>query len=227
MSTAAVGGLSAEQEGELRAHVSRCGTCDKQLLEERALVAAMERSLAARLGGEPSPSFASRLRARLAEEPEPLRWTGAPQLAFAGMAFAAAALLAVLLVRAPSHEPAAPIHVAATPHAAEPVHLAAVAPSTAAGSTDAPGRGVRARAHRQARSTPLGFEVLVPPGQLAVALELNAAVNAGHVDGENLLALAQTPTGAIEVKAVEVAPLAPLRGGAPERAETPGDSGRD
>jgi hypothetical protein len=71
----------------------------------------------------------------------------------------------------------------------------------------------------------LDFQVLVPKGQIAAAFALSDAVNARRVDGEKLLALSENSARGLEVKALEIAPLPPLRADSAESMD-PRESSR-
>ena len=215
MTAAALGNLPAAQQSELCAHASLCASCSVQLAAARDLVGGMERSVAALVSGEPSPAFTSRLRARIAAEPAPSRWPVAPRLAFAGAALVAAAFFALLLVRGTRQEIAPPANFSAGAQPAAPILPVVPPPSPAPRSPRAQTGSVAAHGPREHRDSLWGFQVLVPRGQLAAALELNDAVNAGRVDGEQLVALAEHAAMPLEWKRMEIAPL---EGSKPEPA---------
>lgn len=52
---------------ELTAHLAECAACREELELQRALAAAIDRGVAAKVSGAPLPGFAARVRARLAE----------------------------------------------------------------------------------------------------------------------------------------------------------------
>jgi len=215
MTAAALGELPAAQQSELCAHASRCASCSVHLAAARDLVDGMERGVAAMVCGEPSPAFTARLRARIAAEPAPWRWPVAPGLAFAGAALVAAALFALLFVPGTRQETARPANIAGARQPTAPAPDVVPKPGPAPRSPHAQTRSVAAHGPRKLRDALPGFEVLVPRGQLAAALELNDAVNAGWVDGEQLAALAERAAMPLEWKLMEIAPLEESR---PERA---------
>lgn len=67
---AAIGALDERRASELHAHLEECTACSALLERERALAAAIDSSVIASVSGEPAPYFASRVRARIAEEPQ-------------------------------------------------------------------------------------------------------------------------------------------------------------
>jgi hypothetical protein len=207
MSDAALGELPAGQEAELRAHASRCEGCRAALAAERALVAAVDRSVEALISGELPLAFAARLRARVAAESAPRGWPGFAWSAIAAGALAAAAVLGAVLLRSSPREERLPMNVANSTRSAAPAEPALQEPVRAAGRASGAGRGDVGAAQRRSEPPPLRFEVLVPRGQLDAALELSDAVSAGRVDGEHLAALAQAAAKPLELKAIEIAPL--------------------
>jgi hypothetical protein len=223
MTDAALGGLSGEREAELRAHVSRCETCRGEWEATSALVAAVDRSLATLVDGEPSPQFTARLRARIAEEPAPAAWPVLtwPRIAAAGLV-ASVALVVVLMTRGPDRAgPAAriaanPTAAAEQPHARE----SNAAPERVAAKPDVASRRDRARV--RGRSGSLSFEVLVPKGQISAALLLSEGVSAGTIDGAQLVELVRRSAEPLEVKALDIEPLAAPSAG--ENAPAASDS---
>jgi hypothetical protein len=207
MTDGVLGELSDAQAEELRVHVSRCSPCLAEWQSAQVLAAAVDRSLAAMVAGEPSPQFAARLRARIAEEPAPaafglLTW---PRSSIAA-AVAATALFAVLTVRSPqrlvetANRSSAPVIV-------EPARIAEAQSATEparAGRTAAP---LHKSPDAGRASAIIQAEVLVPPGQLSAALLLSEAVMDGRVNGSQLSALAESASKPLEVKAIEIAPL--------------------
>src|SRR5215471_16574203 len=67
---AAHGSLSAAREEEWTAHISQCVGCRGALEREQRLLDAIDRGAEASVAAEPSPAFLSRVRTRLAQEPE-------------------------------------------------------------------------------------------------------------------------------------------------------------
>ena len=69
---AALGPLAPERERDLHAHIAQCEPCRKAYQHACDLSALVDRGVASLVAGEPSPHFAARLRARIAnEQPEP------------------------------------------------------------------------------------------------------------------------------------------------------------
>jgi len=226
MMDGALGGLREAEAVELRLHVAGCARCRGEWDAARALAAAMDRSVETLVAGEPSPQFATRLRARLAEAPAPAAWPLLlwPRCAVAALVMAAV-LIAVLLTRAPQRPGVvAPVAVnssAGTEQAR--VHEAASTPErVAAPPVAAP--PVFARHARRYRSLP--FEVLVQKGQLSAAFVLSEGVSAGTIDGAQFVRLADHSAQPLEVKALEIPPLAVSTVTEKESPAAGDDSGR-
>ena len=208
MTEAALGALAAERDSELRAHVVECESCRSAQEAASALVSAMDAAAARLVAGEPSPQFAARLRARIAEEPSPRAWTLLTWPRMTAVAGVVAVLVAVLMIRSP-----------------ERVSRRATTATETAASAGAPGAQTRPSAGvahgtwriaerstvppppRTSAAPSLVFEVLVPRGQMAEALELSAAVGDGRIDGAQLSALAQESAKPLELKAIQIAPM--------------------
>jgi len=226
---AALGGLRPDQERELRAHAGICVDCRGKWEAERALAAAVNGAVESLVSGEPSPQFAARLRARIAEEPTAAAW---PFLTWpvlsAGALVAAGVLLAVLLIRSPGRDSqtgeTAVYNPAGVVKPAQPPAQAILS----AGQKHAtrPGTSRRVSARRQSDTGSFSFEVLVPAGQLSAALLLSEAASDGRIDGAQLSALAKEAGKPLEVKAIEIAPLEVPGADEPANANSPRGSDR-
>ncbi|HUJ40151.1 MAG TPA: hypothetical protein VLW54_06370 [Candidatus Acidoferrales bacterium] len=175
-----------------------------------ALAAAVDRGVESLVAWEPSPQFAARLRARLAEAPAPAAYPLLVLPRFAAAAFVAAAVLITALVMHAPHRPAEDVHSAAntspravqrTPEKASAVPVQSVVVPRVAANHGPAGPRVR---HGE-----LPFEVLVPKGQLSAALVLSEGVSAGTIDGAQLVQLSARGAQPLEVKALDIAPLVP------------------
>jgi hypothetical protein len=209
----ALGELHAKRELELLAHTGDCDAC-REAYEHAARVRdSVERGVESLVTGEPSPHFATRLRARIAAEPAPTRsyWsTWAPVAA----TLALVALMAALTLRTHRHS--------ITPDVATlPPAVAPIAPSypTNANSLTPMARIARPRgggaiasasSQRLSSHAPELPEVIVPPGQLAAALELTDAFSDKRVDGQQLVALANKALEPLKINDLEVPPLEQL-----------------
>lgn len=210
MTELALGELHPRTERELLAHAAECAACRDAYNHAKEVRASLDRSIEALVAGEPSPHFASRLRARIAAERAPSLTPWLPWAPVAAGALALAVLAITLLLRTSHHGSPAFVEVARTapaqvtpPNPAAgnvPPARVAVVPSTGSGT------------HGRAPSTPahvrlLEPEVLVPPGQLVAALELREAVSTGRVDTDQLVKESREIGQPLEVKALEVSPL--------------------
>jgi len=77
-------------------------------MDEQMNDASFDREIESLLAVEPSPEFVARVRARVAEEPEPRRWWTSWTLAVAG----AVAVVILAVIAWPSREPAASVTTA-------------------------------------------------------------------------------------------------------------------
>jgi hypothetical protein len=227
MTDAALGGLRREEAAELHTHVAACYGCRSEWNAARTLAAVVDHGVEALLAGEPSPQFAARLRARLAEEPAPAAWPlfTWPRLA-AGALVAAVLLVTMLLTRAPERRGIVAPMATNTSGATEQPHprKAGATPTRVAGRLPAGSRHGRVRVDR--RYGPLTFEVLVPKGQLSAALILSEGVSAGTIDGAQLARLAERSTEPLDVRALEIQPLAPPSDRVDDAPAAGGDGGR-
>lgn len=219
----ALGGLSPKRELELLSHAGECDACRESYAHAKAVCDAIDRGMDALVDGEPSPYFASRLRARIAAEPASTRprW-----LVWAPIPAAAVALAALLLAtRVPQD---ITTNLASTvPVVTNPAPEAS-APASTLKSPAVPiqvPRADRPIASRVASASVTSSrpDVLVPPGQLAAALTLTEALPAGRMDADQMAASFRKIERPLEVEALVVPPLekpVPLN----ESAEYPGGS---
>jgi hypothetical protein len=203
---AALGQLRPAQEAELLAHVGECDACREAYRHAREVAATVDRGVEALVAGEPSPYFAARFRARVAAERITPRSNWMVWVPVAAGVLAAGALLLIVMIRSPQQQaPSAALVVAPT------------IPSNPLGGTETfhapvPARdflqGTASASTRYAKgSRAFNSEILVPPGQLAAAMQLRDAVYRGHVDGEQLAAAETQIAKPLEVQPIEIAPL--------------------
>lgn len=203
MTDAALGTLAPGREPELLAHVAECDACRESYEHARQVAAFVDRGVAALVSGEPSTSFNTCLRARIAAEPAPPRfhWT-AWATAASALAFAAILLLllaheghtlnphsavAVASQSQPSLRPAVTLNLPTQPAATEPL--------------SAP------RVHRVTRrAVPRSNvpEVLVQSGQFAAVLQYADALRSGRIDGEQIVAAQRLLDAPLEVTPIEI-----------------------
>ena len=199
---------------EFRAHLDSCAACRAGLEAERALLAAIDRSLAAMVQPEPSGDFAAHVRRRITES------AAAPRPWFAGWVPATAATLALVAVTVwtigyPPHWPQSVQERPFVPLAPAEKPRVAAAPSEAprplaAGPrTFGPPRGGHSAAIREP-------EVLVPRGEMAAVMRLYSASWNGQADGASLMAAAVPTTELLKplatppelkIEPLEIAPL--------------------
>lgn len=216
----ALGELNSKRELELLSHAGECDACRESYAHAQAVREGIDRGIGALVAGEPSPHFASRLRARIAAEPDSVRpaW-----LAWAPIALGALALTALLVaVRiqqdVTTNFASTPPVVAKRPE--DPARTSALkAPTT---PVHVPRVNRRAASRLASAIVPVSRpDVLVPPGQLAAALMFTEALPTGHVDAYQLAASFHKIQQPLEVQALTVPPLekpVPLD----ESAEYPG-----
>ena len=170
---------------ELNAHLASCVACAAELARVRLLLSAIDRGVEASVRAEPSPEMMARVRRRIAEEPAPHAGIGMWIPVAATLAVTVAAFLWLgirpgprRIAPASSHEVAVKSTPAQPPRRAEAGAASAnVAPPVAAHP------GV-SRALKPAGR----LDVLVPPGQMAAALQLQAALRNGRVDPSSVVA---------------------------------------
>jgi anti-sigma factor RsiW len=171
---------------ELNAHLARCAACAAEFARVRLLLSAIDHSLEASVRAEPSPEMMARFRRRIAEEPAPQpgigMWT---PVAAAALAVAVAAFLWLGIRPGPRHiAPASSREFVAKSTRAQPPRRVE---ASAASANVAPPVASRPGASHALK--PAGrLDVLVPPGQMAAALQLQAAMRNGRVDPSSIVA---------------------------------------
>jgi hypothetical protein len=220
--------LGSAPSPEVEAHLASCAGCREKLEADRRLLGRIEREITATLDTKPSQGFWFRVGQRASERPR-ARTSWFPAWALAATAVVVVAVLSARLLQrpeppvpaspgrepseAPSRRPEAARSPLGAPEAAgsarEAREVARVEPRPAARTA---ARAVTARTTAPARSS--GPEVLVPPGQEALARRLAQAVRQGRVDGESIaappVAMAEVPSlgmSPIEVRPIGVLPL--------------------
>lgn len=212
LTDAATGGLAPTREPELLAHAAECDACREAYKHAREVAAFVDRGVESLVSGEPSAHFNSRLRARIAEERTPARFSWPAWAPIAVGALALAALLVVLLSRAPQHN-SSPL--AANHEERAPASSSASNPSPAAPNVSPQPRAAaaitnpRQAINRAPRPQPQEPEILVPPGQLAAIIEFAAAIRSGHIDSDKLLAAQDQINAPLEIKPIEIISLTP------------------
>ena len=162
-------------------------------MDEQMNDASFDREIESLLAVEPSPEFVARVRARVAEEPEPRRWWTSWTLAVAG----AVAVVILAVTAWPSREPAASVTTAIPPprisEIVEPVTppIANLPPATS-------------QAVRRETPTPIAYAVTTS-GDRVIDIDLPAVVLA-----ENEVRTFATLVASIRQRRFDVAvPAAP------------------
>jgi anti-sigma factor RsiW len=181
----ALGELSPKGELELLAHVAECEACREAYDHAKAVRSEVNRGVETLVEGEPSPQFMARLRARIAAEPAPKRWSwdvwriweqGTRQrLAYA----ASAVVLATLLIAAVTGLPHRRV---STPTVAEVVPSTTPSPHAAIAFPEATTIPDHSRKEVTSRSVPSPRirrepEVLVPKGELLAVVQFYEEVH--------------------------------------------------
>jgi hypothetical protein len=204
---AALGELRAEPEPELLAHAMDCDACREALSHAREVRECVDRGVEALVAGEPSPHFATNLRRRIAQESQSLRspWRAwAPVIAGA---LALAAVLAIMVTHSPVRSlpnPSVASAVAANSALREAATASPASPQHAQRTEGKHGPGRTTQAPPRATALP---EIIVPKGQLSAAAQLSAAIVAGRVDVNQLLAAQHEYEKPLEVKLIEIPPM--------------------
>lgn len=228
---AALGALDPSHERELLAHAGECDACRDAHQHARELAALVDRGVESLVAGEPSPHFAARLRARIADEPPDARftWFTWKPLTF-GLA-TAATVAALWVFLAPSHTKLPSKSTRPVPNIASavPIEVPTPAkPTTKAAesdrlyTTETPRHsGTRLLAQRRRHNirptqSPGEPEVLVPRGQLEAVIQLASDIRAGRLDGKKFVVEQaeaqeniQKPIhiAPIEIEPIEIPPL--------------------
>jgi anti-sigma factor RsiW len=196
---AALGELNPKRDAELNSHLSECAACSGEFDAAKAARVLMDRGVEALVAGTPSPQFAARFRSRIARSPAPSRSIVASLTPAAAGTLAIAALLSVWLLRTAPARNGRPASIASV--ASLPGVVAAPDAPPAVSLTARP----RLQPSRFARSTEP--EVLVPPGQLALVVELAEGVYADRVNGREFIALQQEIEKPLEIRPLETLTL--------------------
>jgi anti-sigma factor RsiW len=214
----ALGELSPKSELELLAHVAECEACRETYAQAKAVRSLVDRGVETLVAGEPSPQFTACLRARIAAEPAPGRWSwdasriwelaAQRRLSYTAGAVVLATILAVLLIGFPRRHDPAPSVAEVTP-TTSPSRSAATEPSKGSANMD------RSRKEFTSRSVPSPRirrepEVLVPKGELLAVAQFYEAVHRTPADSEQLYAAQEEPQKPLELKPIEITPLEPL-----------------
>jgi anti-sigma factor RsiW len=203
---AALDALGPERKREFVAHAALCESCRAKYELAGEAVAAVDQGVGSVVAGEPSPHFAARLRARMAEEQSTSRraW---PTWKPAAAALVVAAVLAIVVISsAPRHHNSALQTTRSAPEtAAVERHETAEMPERPTANQVRVRRGYRTAGRH--RSEPTQPEVLVPPGQFEAVLQLAAEIRSGRIDGKQLIAANQEMDKPLEIRPIVIAAL--------------------
>jgi hypothetical protein len=210
--------LSPKSELELLAHVAECETCREAYDHAKAVRSLVDRGVETLVTGKPSPQFVTRLRARIAAEPAPERWSldvwriwessTQQRWSYAVGAVLLATILAVLVMGLPRRHVSAPRVAELASTVPVPASVAADSPKSSS-IPEQPSKKLTSKymlAPRIRREP----EVLVPKGELLAVVRFYEAVHSTPVDSERLYAAQQEPQKPLELKPLEIAPLEPL-----------------
>ena len=219
MENFALGELSPKGELELLAHVGGCESCRKAYDHAKAVRAVVDDSVEALVAAEPSAQFMTRLRARLASEPAPSRWSwdvwkffenhSRERFSYLAGAFVLATILIVAIVGSPRRHIAAPSSVEGlgTPFALPITATPASEISNRSMNPERPHKPSSARLVSSPNSQP---EVLVSKGQLLAVAEFYEATRSRRVNAGQIYSAQEAQQKLLEVKPIEITPLEPL-----------------
>ena len=226
----ALGELSPKSELELLAHVAECEPCREAYDHAKALRSEVDRGVGKLVEGEPSAQFMVRLRARIAAEPAPRRWSwdvwriweqGTRQrLAYAASAVVLATLLIAAVTGLPHRRVSTPTVAEVVPSTTPSLHAAAAFPK----ATTTPDHSRKEVTSRPVPSSRIRREpeVMVPKGELLAVVKFYEAVHNTPVDNEELYAAQEEPQKPLEVKPIEITPLEPLEAPVDDSDKGPG-----
>lgn len=225
MKNLALGELSPKGELELLAHVTECESCREAYDHAEAVRAVVDDSVEALVAAEPSAQFMTRLRAKLAKEPAPSRWSwdawkffenqSGERFSYLAGAFVLATILIVAIIGSPRRHIAAPSSVEgrgtsfAPPIAAKPASEI----SNRSMNPERPRKPSSARLVSSPNSQP---KVLVSKGQLLAVAEFYEVTRSSRVNAGQIYAAQEEPQKPLEVKPIEITPLEPLDASAAE-----------
>ena len=177
---AALGKPQRRRDATLLAHLSACASCAEEFRRAQWLRSSIDRGVETVVSGDPSPQFVAQIRSQIAAVPAPARAIVAVWAPAGVVAAALAVLLASSVLRGPQEDNDRSTIVANPTNPPAAIVHASARPATL------PPRPTLVHSKRPARSPEP--EVLVPPGQLALALQLSQGLVSGRTNGEALFA---------------------------------------
>ncbi len=218
MENFALGELSPKRELELLAHVGGCECCREAYDHAKAVRAVVDDSVGALVAAEPSAQFMTRLRAKLAGEPGPSRWSwdastlwgqaSSQTLSYVAGAVVLATILAVLIMGLPRRHISAPT-IAEVVSARSATASAAIDSAKSSANLESPRKKIASAPppSLRIRREP---EVLVPKEELLAVARFYETIHSTPVDSQQLYAAQQEPQKPLEIKPIEITPLEPL-----------------
>lgn len=199
---AVLGALPSSEHAELIAHLGGCDACRTAYQRGGEVAALLDRGVSSLVEGAPSSAFAARLRARIAEEHVPLRWTRGTRVAATAGAFALAGALLVAAIHAVRGGNPAPAIAWKALAPAPPVAESVRAPALGILVRPRPRRVVNARASHGDEPA-----VLIDPSQLAAVKEFARALAAGRMDGKELVSGQRKIETPLQIRELKIPPL--------------------
>ena len=200
---AASGELAPSRHSELIVHVSGCEGCREAYGRAQMAMALADQGIDALVTGDPSPQFAAKLRARIADEKMSSRAAWAWLVPVAASAIILAGIATIATMSSLKHHlPRAPVpNIASVPSRGVSGASSVSHPPAVIGGTRS--HALHARAVFSARE----HEVLVAPGQMEALLRLNVALQQQPANRARAVAQPEEIAQPLEVKPLEIKSL--------------------
>jgi hypothetical protein len=200
---------SLRGEEELFAHLAVCADCAAEFARVRLLLSAIDRNLEASVSAEPSPEMMARVRRRIADEPAPHPGIGIwVPVAAAALAVALAAFLWLGIRPGPRRTSPMSSHDAVAKSTPSPPPQRLEANPESARLAPPVEQPVPSRPGASRTLKPAGkLDVLVPPGQMAAVLELQAALRSGRVDPSSVVPDGEEFGAPLDIARLKISPL--------------------
>ncbi len=210
--------LGRAQDAVLRSHLAACAACRDELERLRALTGAVDRAIAEMVNAEPSPGFAARVHARVADESAArATWWRGLVPALAGGAAVLALAVWLLWPAAKVHAPRRENNFVDSGKGPAPPR---VEPSSADKPEETPPKQFAIRRERSAprfapTAMPAAPEVLVSADEWNQVLKLYTLAQRGRVNAETVTqpdnaSLEQKSTPLVIAQLQSIAPLGEL-----------------